>query len=164
MLKKAYDILTKFEMAIMSGMFIFLSFAIVADVICRKTINVSFSWLQELSRTFFIISTFMGTSLAVTRDDHPRMTAVLEFLPPKARKIMQCISDLICVALFSFVCYFAFRQVGNVARMGTMTQSLKIPLYLIYAIIPISTLGMVIRYIFRIVDRLRRDPEGGEAQ
>lgn len=162
MLKKAYNALTKFEIVVMSAMFIFLSFAIVGDVIGRKLFATSFSWLEELSRYCFIYSTFLGASIAVSRDDHPKMTAVQEIVPAKIRKVMEIAADIICVVIFGVVCYFAVLQTANVARMGTMTTSLKIPLFLIFAIIPASTFGMVVRYCFRIADKLRKKPEGGE--
>ena len=40
-LKKAYKVLTNCEIAVMSAMFIFLSFAVVADVLGRKFFAVT---------------------------------------------------------------------------------------------------------------------------
>lgn len=162
MLKKAYNALTKFETVVMSALFIFLSFAIVVDVICRKFFATSFPWLEELSRYSFIVCTFMGASIAVTRDGHPKMTAIQELVPAKVRKIMEIVADTICMFIFAYVCYYGVLQTMNVARMGTMTTSLKIPLFIIFTIIPLATFGMVVRYGFRIADMLHKKPEGGE--
>ena len=160
--KKAYKLLTNCEIAVMSAMFIFLSFAIVVDVVGRKLFSFSFSWLEELSRYCFIICTFIGASVAVTRDEHPKMTAIQEFIGKKGAKALQILADVICIILFAFVFYNAVIQTANMANMGTMTTSLKIPLFLIVSIIPLSAFGMVIRYIFALVQKLRPAPDKPE--
>ena len=161
--KKAYKLLTNCEIAVMSAMFIFLSFAIVVDVIGRKVFSFSFSWLEELSRYCFIICTFIGASVAVTRDEHPKMTAIQELLGKKGAKVLQILADIICIILFCFVFYNAVLQTINMANVGTMTTSLKIPLFLIVSIIPLSAFGMVVRYIFALVQKLRPAADKAES-
>ena len=143
----------------MSAMFIFLSFAIVVDVIGRKFFAFSFSWLEELSRYCFIVCTFIGASIAVSRDEHPKMTAIQHILGEKRARVLQIISDVICILLFCFIFYHSVQQTVNMANIGTMTTSLKIPLFLIVSIIPLSTFGMIVRYIFALMQKLRPAPD-----
>ena len=161
-LKKAYKVLTNCEIAVMSAMFIFLSFAVVADVLGRKFFAVSLSWLEELSRYCFIVCTFLGANIAVSRDDHPRMTAIQVAIGPKWAKVLQILADVICIVVFAYVGFQSLRQTINVANMGTMTTGLKIPLFLIQAVIPVSTFAMVIRYLFSLVEKVRGTGKKGE--
>lgn len=162
MIRKVTKGIETAEIAVLFCMFFFLSFAIVADVICRKFFAFSFSWLEELSRYFFIFSSFMGASIAVTRDEHPRMTAVHTFIGEKKANVLYTIVNALCAVFFACMMVVAWTQVMNLVRMGTMTSTLKIPLYLAYLIIPVSMIGMVIRYVLCFVECIKKFKHPGE--
>ena len=69
---------------------------------------------------------------------------------------------MICIVVFAYVGFQSLRQTINVANMGTMTTGLKIPLFLIQAVIPVSTFAMVIRYLFSLVEKVRGTGKKGE--
>lgn len=153
-MKKLYHGLEVFEKLVMSGMFLFLSLAIVVEVIMRKFLSNGFPWLEELCRYAFIIATFVGTSVAVTGNEHPKMTALYSALGEK--KIFLVIgADVICLALFAWLFPYSIKQVGNMIRMGTQTSTLGIPLWCIYAAIPLCLGGMILRYVSRLVQNIK---------
>ncbi|MDR1045459.1 MAG: TRAP transporter small permease [Candidatus Adiutrix sp.] len=149
---KAFELAEK---VLLSAPFIFLSFAIVTDVVLRKTLATSFSWLEEFSRYIFIFATFMGASIAVSSDRHPKMTALQNALGPRRALYMKLAANLFCSGLMIYVGNFAFLQVGNLIRMQTITSAMNIPLYTVYLIIPVSMCGMVVRFFLLAVKDLR---------
>lgn len=162
MIRKVTKGIETAEIAILFCMFFFLSFAIVADVLCRKFLAFSFSWLEELSRCFFIFSSFLGASIAVTRDEHPKMTAVHTFIGEKKANILFIIVNILCAVFFACMAAVGWQQVMNLIRMGTMTSTLKIPLWTAYIIIPLSMMGMVIRFALCVVDCIKKTKNSKE--
>lgn len=149
---KTFELLEK---VLLSAPFIFLAFAIVADVILRKTMAVSFSWLEEFSRYIFIFATFMGASIAISSDRHPKMTALQVVLGPKVARFMILAANLFCMGLMLYLSQFAFKQVGNLIRLQTITSAMNMPLYFAYLVIPASMCGMVIRFLLLAVRNVR---------
>ena len=149
---KAFELVEK---VLLSAPFIFLSFAIVVDVVLRKTMAISFSWLEEFSRYIFIFATFMGASIAISSDRHPKMTALQAVLGPKRARYMILAANIFCAGLMVYVGQFAFMQVGNLVRMQTITSAMNIPLYTVYLIIPVSMCGMVVRFSLLAIRNIR---------
>jgi len=150
-LKKAIKTFKSIETIILSIPFLFLSAAIVVNIIQRKIFSVNFSWIEEFSRYFFIFSTFLGASIAVTMDKHPKMSALQNIVGIKIAKWLILLSDILCVCISVFLCGFAIKQVLNLVRFKTITSAMSIPLWIVYVIIPVSMAGMALRFILLIV-------------
>lgn len=155
-LKKLYRILEGFEKAFFCATFLFLSFAIVAEVLMRKFTANGFPWLEELCRYSFIVATFIGGSIAVTSDEHPRMTAVYSLVGPKAKLILSMICDAVCAVFFVYMTFFGIEQTVNSYQMGTLTSTIQLPLFIFFAVLPLSFVGMVVRYCFRIAGSVKK--------
>lgn len=154
-MKKILRIFETVEKIILSVPFIFLSFAIVTDIVRRRVFFSSFTWLEECSRYILIFATFLGAAIAVSMDKHPKMTALQNVLGAKVSKWLILLADVISMALVGYLAYFAFSQVSNQMNMGTITSSMGIPLWTAYAIIPLSMVGMTIRFALLIRKDIR---------
>lgn len=160
-MNKLYKIFTTFEKIILSVPFIFLSLAIVTDVIARKFFSFSFSWLEELSRYIFIFAVFLGASIAVTRNLHPRMSALQNAVGEKGARIMLLAGNLICLALFIYLSRFAILHVRNLINIGTRASSTNVSLWVFYVIIPVSMISIVIRFVLQIIFDIKNLVQGG---
>jgi len=149
-LKKAIEILKTAERVILSFPFLFLSIAIVVNVFMRKIFSANIFWLEEFSRYLFVFSTFLGASIAVTMNKHPKMSAVQDVLGKRRAKWLILLSDIICTGISAYLCVYAVRQVMNLIRLETITSAMSMPLWIVYVIIPISMIGMVIRFFLLI--------------
>ena len=161
--KKLYQILSGFEKMFFSVLFLFLSFAIVAEVILRKMTANGFPWLEELCRYSFIVASFVGSSIAITSDEHPRMTALYSAAGPKARYFLILLSDIICTVFFAFMTPFAVKQAYNSFLMGTLTSTIRLPLFVFFSVVPLSFIGMIVRYCFRIWETIKKLKGGAGA-
>lgn len=146
-MKKLYKILTAVETYFLFILFLFTSFSIVVNVMGRKLFGFSFNWLEEFSRYVLIIVTFIGISIATTRNIHPKMDAVQNLFKEKAHLAIQIIAKLIFAVFMCIMFYYSFRQLRNMMRIPASTATLKIPLYAIYMFLFAGLLGTSIRSI-----------------
>lgn len=146
-MRKTKHIFQKIEMiAIVIPLFT-LCTLIVVQVITRALFDIGISWLEEFGRYVLLYSTFIGASIAIKSDEHPRMSAVLLALPHKSRQIVSICGDLLCAFIVLVLDYYAWIQVFNVLQRGTRTSTLPMPMWVIYAIFPVTLIAMFIRFL-----------------
>lgn len=56
------------------------------QVILRYVFNAPLTWSEEAGRYLFVWSVFLGTAVAYGRNEHLRVTTLVELLPDRARK------------------------------------------------------------------------------
>ena len=150
-MKNAIEVLKTTERIILSFPFLFLSAAIVVNVVMRKVFAANIFWLEEFSRYIFVFSTFLGASIAVTMNKHPKMSALQDVIGKKRAAWLILFSDIICTGISAYLCVYAVTQVMNLVRLQTITSAMSMPLWIVYVIIPISMIGMVIRFFLLIM-------------
>ena len=170
-MKKALDLFRRLEWICLVIPMALLCIFIVVNIAMRSFLNTGLSWLEEFSRYVFVFSTFLGASIAVETDQHPKMTALVDGVPKKAGLILKIIGDIFCCALSLLIAYYGCVQIGSMMTMGAQATSMPIPLYVPYIIIPLGMLVSGIRYICLAVANIRKlgekttevSEEGGSA-
>lgn len=168
-LKKAYQILTKFEEIVCSAGFLFLVLGITCDVVSRKITSSSIPWLEETSRMIFVAITVISASVAVTTDDHPRMNALMIALGAKRGNYMILFTDILCCAFFTFMFRYALQATVNMYTFGTAYTTIPFKVWHTYIFFPLAFLGLIARHLVRVVLDIRKirngeDIERGEEQ
>lgn len=144
-LKKAYRIFSTAEKYFLFIIFFFATVMVVINVFGRKLFNFSFNWLEELNRYILVICTFIGSAIATTDGLHPRMDMVVGLMKGKRKLALEIISSAILTIFLAFMTYYAFQQLSNMLLISAMTATLKVPVYVFFAFIPIGFCGMAIR-------------------
>ncbi len=155
-MKKLYKMLTTLEVYFLFALFLFTAVAVVVNVLGRKFLGFSFNWLEEFARYVLIIITFIGISIATTRDIHPKMDAVQNIFKGRAKLAVQIIAKLIFSIAICLLAYYALRQFANMLRIPASTATLKIPLYTIYAFLAAGLLGASVRSIIDLGMTVRK--------
>lgn len=168
-LKKLYRALMIAEEYIFSIAFIFLTGSIVAEVIIRKITGNSLPWLEETSRMIFMAITMVTSSVAVTSDDHPRMTALMQVLGVKKGNYMILFTDILCTLFFGFMCRYAIQATLNMRMFGTTYTSIPFDVWHTYIFFSAGFIGITFRHLARVIidiNRIRHgeDIERGEDQ
>ena len=168
-LKKLYSILTWIEKVYCAVFFLVIVVLIVCDVVTRKITGNSLAWLEELSRMMFISVTLITTSVAVSSDEHPRMNALQVALGVKRGNYMILVTDFVCAAFFAIMLPYSFQAMLNMMSFGTAFVNIPFKLWHVYIFFPLCFLGILVRYIVRIIigiQRIRRgeDIERGEEE
>jgi TRAP-type C4-dicarboxylate transport system permease small subunit len=123
------------------------------DVVTR-TIGRPWLWLQEVTSAFFIYGVFLGTAVAVRRNDHLLLTAITEAMAPRMRQVFETTNRLVVLFVGIFMVYFGainFTQGFGNFRMPSLT-----PIALWYAAIPISGVFVVLFTLEQLVNGSRR--------
>ena len=120
------------------------------QIITRNLFRWSISWLEEFGRYVFVFCTFLGASLAIGSDGHPKMTAILQAVPRLARYVMLIAGNAICCASCFLIAYYGYVQTTRQIASGAMSTALPIPMYVPYLIIPIGLATSGVRYAIAI--------------
>ena len=158
-LKKIYKVFSEAEKYFIFVIFFFATVFVVINVLGRKLLGFSFNWLEELNRYILVICSFVGASIAVTMKSHARMDSVISLLKGRLRPVVEAFSSLIYAVFLAFMAYYAFKQLGTMVKLSAMTATLKVPVYIFFAFIPIGLTGMTIRtavqFIVHVVEVAR---------
>ena len=108
---------------------------VFVQIVLRTMGMPGFSWLDELSRYILVFCTFLGASIAIDTDSHPKMTAIIAAVPRPANLSMKIVGDIFCAALCFFIAYYGYVQIMKQFDAGAMSSTLKIPMFIPYLII-----------------------------
>lgn len=149
--RKIYNGFTLMEKILVTALFMFITLAVVFDVLRRKLFGISLPWIEELSRYALVYCTMICASMGISIDGHTRMDAVTDLLHGKVAKIVRILSNLIPAVGCFYLCYWAYIHVIKMMMVGTMTTGLKIPLWTCYLIMPLGMAGMAIRSLVLVI-------------
>jgi C4-dicarboxylate transporter DctQ subunit len=108
----------------------------VANVICRALLGFSLAFAGELSQFLMIAVTFVGLSYAAGHGRHIRMTALYDQLSPHWRKSLSIVISGSTCLLLLLLAVLAIRYIATVHFLGAVSPVLRVPLYLVYSIVP----------------------------
>jgi len=137
------------------------------SVISRYVFSFTFDWAEELSRFLFVWSVFLGSALIMGANGH----LAVEFLPHKLKGSAAGLVLEFFIKLCSYVFILILLTQGYKMTSMMMFQTspgMGIPMGIIYAVIPISSILMI---LYAIQDSLvfirkvfgRGDKSGTEA-
>ena len=134
---------------------------VILDIITRE-IRHPWLWLQEVTSTFFIYATFVGTAVATRRNDHLTLTAVAESLHGRPRLVVELTTRTIVLAVALCLIWFGylnFLRGFSSFRMPSMT-----PIASLYAAIPLCGVLIALFMIEQLVNGLRNGFERDEPE
>lgn len=125
-----------------SGMMIFLTISILSRYVFLRPL----SWPDEISTYLFIIMTFLGASASIKTDSELKVNLLYERFPEQHRALDMFLHGVrLLFGVFFMVIGWSYVKVE--LSMETYTPILQIPVYLIFAILPVFGLFMTIRSI-----------------
>ncbi|AOT68706.1 TRAP transporter small permease [Geosporobacter ferrireducens] len=138
--------LSKFEEIVLSYSIILMAIVLIGSVISRSLFNSSWTFAEEVGQSLVIIVTFMGVGYGARKARHISMSAVFDLLSDKYKKIfMYVISSVTSVSMF-YLAYLGLQYTLKVQSLGRVTPALRIPMYLIIAVVPIGFFLGAIEY------------------
>jgi TRAP-type C4-dicarboxylate transport system permease small subunit len=121
---------------IAAGTFLVLmSLATFGNVVLRYAFNSPIQWAEEFSRYAFIWVVFLGAAACSKRRTHIAIDAITVMLPPRARTLCSLVVETVVLVLMGAITYYGY----TLCSMATQaTSTLKIPQYVVYAVVPFS--------------------------
>jgi TRAP-type C4-dicarboxylate transport system permease small subunit len=123
---------------LLSAIGILMALVVVIQVVSRYLLNHSLFWSEELARYILVWLTFLGASAAYYRKAHPGIDLLSSRMGPRLCRLNGIIVHLISLCFFLVMIYYG---VGFSLFVRTQTSpALSLPMWMIFAIIPVSGL------------------------
>lgn len=134
---------------------VFISYSVLA----RYIFNRSVAFADEFGRLLFVWLVFLGSAIALRREEHLGVALLHKRLSGWLRRAMEVGSDLLVLMLSALFCWYGFEamQVASGQRLPVMRISAAV----MFAAVPVSAALMTVYSVVRLERRLRgkADPE-----
>ena len=121
-----------------------------ANIVDRYFLSVSLSWAEEAMLFLMIGCVFLGAGPVGWMGRHIRMDIVVSLLPPRARMVLDLLSDLVTIATCVALAIFAWPVMTMLADFDQRSESANIPLVIPQAALPVGLLVMALLIAIRI--------------
>lgn len=129
-----------------------MTFITVINVISRKFLGLSMSFLEEITTSMFLLTTLLGAAVAARKGAHLGLSALTDLLPKKFQKFVALITWAAAAFLSLFLIKFGIDMVQSEIAMGITTPSLGWPEAVFGSYVPIGGLFIFIRYTQWLVE------------
>lgn len=138
-------------MVLCAAMLLGFTLTELADVVFRLLLN---PWLeaQEWSLGFFVWGVFIGSAVAVRRNDHFYLSAIAEAFHGHARTAIEVAQQLIMLAVSACMIYYGYLNYLN--GFGSFMMPSLTPIAVLYAAIPVSGVLTALFTIEQLVNGL----------
>lgn len=157
MLSRLNNAIKKVEEAILSYSVLLMAFILIGSVLSRTFLNASWTFAEEVGQSLTIIVTFTGVSYCARTAKHITMSAVFDLLKPRYKKLFMLIISALSVVMMAYIGYLGYLYALKVFTLGRVSPSLRIPMYLIVAIVPIGFWLGALEYARTFMMNIRHD-------
>ena len=147
--------IARFEAFVLAFGVILMAANSVANVIGRFVFSRSLYFSEELNQFLIVLVTFVGIGYAARKGRHIRMSALYDQLGERGRKVLMIIIAAGTALVMFALAWFSFEYILRLAKLGKVTPSLQVPLYLTYLWVPVGFVITGIQYALTVVQNLR---------
>ncbi|OLO26239.1 C4-dicarboxylate ABC transporter permease [Alkalihalophilus pseudofirmus] len=138
--------------------FVVLTVAVFCQIIFRFVLNQPLAWTEELSRYSLVWITFLGAAFAMSKNAHIGMEVLRDRAPAFLKKVLAIVAAVVCLGFFFIMIKEGYSLAGR--SMNQLSPVLKIPMGIVYSVIPISGVILAINIIDVTIRQLRQREEG----
>jgi TRAP-type C4-dicarboxylate transport system permease small subunit len=136
-----------------------MTITVILSVFCRYVLSIAYVWSEELITMLFIGASFFGCVLAVKERAHIVVDILLEKLPRRARRVADIMISLLNVFVQTVLIDASVAWID--AAGSSLTPGMRLPAYLFYSFLPITSALIILYEIVGIKDLLTGKQEGG---
>jgi C4-dicarboxylate transporter DctQ subunit len=137
-MKKILSYLQNVENAIMIITFCIMVLASFAQVVNRNIFKLPISWFDEVSTYSMIYMALLGTEMGLRDGTQVSVSAVVDKLKGKVKKVVQIIAKIIVVIFSATIFYSSIGMLQKQISTGQTSPALKLPMSVPYAALTIS--------------------------
>lgn len=142
-----------FEAVFMVILLFVMSIFIGLQVFMRYVMQNSLSWSEELSRYMYIYMLYLGISYGVRTNRHLRISVIQNLLKEKGQKVLSLLSDVLFLGFSIVVVINSTKVAMLIAKLGQVTASTGMPMYIVYMGVPIGFSLVIIRLLQNITHK-----------
>ena len=146
-LSKINTRLEKIYAPILAGAFFGITIVLTINVIMRYIFNNSFFWAEEVTNYLIVWITFVGSALCVRYGMHVSVDMILQYAPAKTHRWIIGFTTVIAIAFVGLLTVVGVQQCLDVLRSGQVSATLRMPMYIPYAAIPVGAFLMLLEWV-----------------
>lgn len=136
--------LLRLEQGVLGAGILGIAAVSITNVLARNVLGGSLPFAEEVNQALMLWITFAGVGLGARRARHIRMAAFYDQLRGPFRKAAWMTITAGTAALLCVLAWLAVEYVSTARQIGGVTPALRIPLYLVYLVVPFGlALGAV---------------------
>ena len=125
------------------------------QVITRFVFRHSLTWTEEVALPLFILSIYYGAASAVKNNQHLRIVALIDNVGPRARLVLDIVSDVVSIAFMSFVTYAMVLVTKKMHTTGAKLVITGVFKWVIYSLVVLGFILILLRFAENIFIRVR---------
>lgn len=129
------------------------------NVVLRNFFTNAITWAEEFARFCIIGVTFVGLGVAVREKAHMRITAIYDNVGPKKKVAFDLVVNAVAMAIAAFLLVHGTRITMRIHKMKQVSPSMGLPMWIMYATIPVGCALMIIRLAQDIYELLKKAKE-----
>jgi len=152
--------ISNFENYIMAVALFIMTFITVINVISRKFLHLSISFLEEITTAMFILISLLGTAAAAKKGAHLGLSIFTDLLPKKYQKYVVAFSTLCAIFFSYFLIRYGIDMVISEVKSGQTTPSLGWPEWIFGLALPVGGVMILIRFIEYGINSFKAKEDG----
>ena len=149
-LKTLDRIIYYFETAFIAAGLSVMALSLIVQFLMGQ-LGVSMPWAGKLASNLMVWVTCIGASAATRNRSHIAIELVAGRLAGGARRALDTAVCVICVALCAGACAVGVSFVAGIAEVGRVIWELKLPVWIVYAALPVGFGLMAVRFALALV-------------
>ncbi|GAB4167308.1 MAG: TRAP transporter small permease [Rhodocyclaceae bacterium] len=141
----------KIEEAVAAAALAAICLITFANVLVRYFTDESFAFTEEFSVFLMVVLTFVGSSAAVVRNGHIRVSFLVERMGPRAARASELAVMAVALLLFAAIAGFGTGLVMDDIRFETTSPGIGVPQWLYSMWLPLLSAAVALRVAGRIV-------------
>jgi TRAP-type C4-dicarboxylate transport system permease small subunit len=143
-----------------AGLLIVIVAIVFANVVGRYFLRAPLRWSDEVAQFLFLWLSYLGALAALMGGRHYSVPNLIDLLPVMGRIATKTFSDLIVLVMLAVLVWYGVKLVDLLHHQRS--PAIDLPIYYVYAALPLSSFLMAIIVVLQIVNRLRGGPEPGQ--
>jgi C4-dicarboxylate transporter DctQ subunit len=135
----------------------------VVAVVLRYVFGIFLFWSEEAIIYLIIYSTFLGAVITLRHNEHVNVDILLVLLKKRGKHVVAVLAAAVTVTYFAVIGAYAWLLLFEPFSTSTITPSLKLPLWVVEAAVPIGFTLMFLRaleILVRTARGIEAFPEG----
>lgn len=125
------------------------------NVVTRYVLRYSMAFTEELTLYLFVWMVMVGTSLAFREGSNMCVSLLYDRLPKTFRKYVFLVINVMSLIFFCVLAYWGYREVLDEILLNAKTEALELPVYVFTGAVPLISLLIIARLVFKSVSVLR---------
>ena len=156
MLNKVVSVSEELLKIIMVLLLALMTIAMFYQVIARYALGVGAAWTEETARFACIWLVYIGAAVCALRGEHVSVTLIDQIMKGETQAyVLKLFRNLCSMAFFIVVSVIGFQMLPILSRQTS--PNMRIPMNIVYIVIPVSCALAVIYLIVNSAERSARE-------